>query len=322
MTTLAINYPAKNESNPYESTTFIPYTDKLSNVVEFTGTYRKDGSPKIRHRYSPSDIKVYGSLMRRTRGQKNSRVHPKIQTIADDCNCSYGTVQRSLSKLENDLVIFIRRTGRASHYFFVPLQADGTPDENSGEYQTAKALLARKKSHSDLANCELSYNSKEIKNPIGVFLSQPEKQLAARRAALLSMVPKGLRLSLAILKLWINVALKYFADDAELVLKRTFESEKPSAYFWKVYQEKIKNPDIKKPQSSPTLTLAKSQKNNTNKRDNIAELNFENTKILHIFTGKIYVADSSGSIEMDDGYLPRVRVEKAIQDGKFKIIES
>lgn len=249
MTTLAINYPAKNESNPYESTTFIPYADKLSNVVEFTGTYRKDGSPKIRHRYSPSDIKVYGSLMRRTRGQKNSRVHPKIQTIADDCNCSYGTVQRSLSKLENDLVIFIHRTGRASHYFFVPLQADGTPDENSGEYQTAKALLARKKSHSDLANCELSYNSKEIKNPIGVFLSQPEKQLAARRAALLSMVPKGLRLSLAILKLWINVALKYFADDAELVLKRTFESEKPSAYFWKVYQEKIKNPDIKKPQS-------------------------------------------------------------------------
>lgn len=198
--------------------------------------------------------------MRRTRGQKNSRVHPKIQTIADDCNCSYGTVQRSLSKLENDLVISIRRTGRASHYFFVPLKADGTPDENSGEYQTAKALLARKKSHSDLANCELSYNSKEIKNPIGVFLSQPEKQLAARRAALLSMVPKGLRLSLAILKLWINVALKYFADDAELVLKRTFESEKPSAYFWKVYQEKIKNPDIKKPQS-PAITPAKPQKN-------------------------------------------------------------
>jgi len=117
------------------------------------------------------------------------------------------------------------------------------------------------------------------------------------------------------------VALKYFADDAELVLKRTFESEKPSAYFWKVYQEKIKNPDIKKPQS-PTPAPVKFHKNNTNKRDNIAELNFENTKILHVFTGKIYVADSSGSIEMDDGYLPRVRVEKAIQDGKFKIIES
>lgn len=185
--------------------------------------------------------------MRATRGRKNSRINYKIKTIAEKLNCSYGSVQRALCKLENDLIIYIKRTGRSSLYYFVPLNDDGTPDENSGEYQTAKALLAQKKGNSDLAKKQLTNNSNETKIPTRDFLSPAEKQRAAKRAALLSMVPKGLKISLAVLNLWINVALKYFADDAEKVFELTFQGDNPRAYFWKVYKTKIL--DIKKRQS-------------------------------------------------------------------------
>lgn len=246
---LTISATSTNKINPYKNTNFTPLSDKLSNAIEITKKYKKDGSPKIKKRYSPLTVQVYGDLMRRTRGRRNSRIFPKIATIAESCNCSYGTVQRALCKLENDLIIFRRYTGRSSFYYFVPLKDDGSPDENSGEYQTAKALLAQKKGESDLAKSDISYNKNETKIPIGDFLSPAEKQRSAKKAALLSTVPKGLKISLAVLKLWINIALKYFADDAEFVFEKTFQSENPQAYFWKVYNQKVKKTDIQKRQS-------------------------------------------------------------------------
>lgn len=266
MTTITIPNNAKNRINPLENVTFTPCPDKLLNIVEVTNKYKKDGSPKIKRRYSPLTVKVYGDLIRRTRGRRNSRVFPKIETIAEKLNCSYGSVQRALCKLENDLIIFRRYTGRSSFYYFVPLKANGSPDENSGEYQTAKALLAQKKGESDLAKRQLTNNSNETKIPTRDFLSPAEKQRAAKRAALLSTVPKGLKISLAVLNLWINVALKYFADDAEKVFELTFQGDNPRAYFWKVYKNKIldikkrqsltKPPSIQNPPSNPQKSLA------------------------------------------------------------------
>lgn len=262
---------------PYENTTFTPYIDKLRDVIEFTGKYKKDGSPKIKPRYSPYDIAVYGDLLRRTRNKAGNNPFPKIQTIADKLSYSYGTVQRALCKFENDLVIYRRHTGRASIYYFVPLKADGKPDENSGKYQTAKALLDRKRGKSDLAEKNISYNNKETKIPIRDFLSTPEKQHAARRAALLSKVPAGVKISLAIIRLWINVALKYFADDAETILERTFNSENPQAYFWKVYRSKTDTQPRQYQTRPPSgqAPPAKPQKSIAEQRENEVEANSE-----------------------------------------------
>lgn len=228
----------KTTKKPYENTTFTPYIDKLRDVIEFTGKYKKDGSPKIKPRYSPYDIAVYGEILRKTRNKVGNHPRPKIQTIADKLGFSYGTVQRALCKFENDLMIYRRHTGRSSIYYFVPLKADGKPDENSGEYQTAKALLDRKRGKSDLAEKNISNNKKETKNLVKVFMSPSEKQRAAKRAALLSLVPKGYKISRAAIMLWINVALKYFFDDSENVIRNTLASQEPQVYFWKVYNKK------------------------------------------------------------------------------------
>lgn len=266
MTTITIPNNAKNRINPLESITFTPCPDKLTNVVEVTNKYKKDGSPKIKRRYSPLTVKVYGDLIRRTRGRRNSRVFPKIETIAEKLNCSYGSVQRALCKLENDLIIFRRYTGRSSFYYFVPLKDDGTPDENSGEYQTAKALLAQKKGESDLAKSDISYNKNETKIPIGDFLSPIEAQRAAKRAALRSSIPAGLKISYAAIILWINVAVKYFFDDAESILEKTYKADNPKRFFWKVYKNKVldikkrqsltKPPSIKNPPPNPQKNIA------------------------------------------------------------------
>lgn len=267
--TTVINYPQKNRINPYKKTTFTPYADKLNNVVVITEKYKKDGSPKIKRRYSPYDVAVYGDLMRRTRGRKNASVFPKIQTIADKLDFSYGTVQRALCKFENDLVIYRKHTGRASEYFFVPLKSDGTPDENSGDYHFAKAILDRKKGKSDLAEKNISYNDKETKKSERLFLSLSEEQRATKKAELISLVPKGLKISMATIYLWINVALKYFSDDAEGVFYRAFNDKNPAAYFWKVYKSKIS--DTKKRQSQTKKTSDKTPPPNPQKEQSFQE---------------------------------------------------
>lgn len=321
-----INSAESTTKKPYENTTFTPYIDKLRDVIEFTGKYKKDGSPKIKPRYSPYDIAVYGDLLRRTRNKAGNNPFPKIQTIADKLSYSYGTVQRALCKFENDLVIYRRHTGRASIYYFVPLKADGKPDENSGEYQTAKALLDRKRGKSDLAEKNISYNKKETKSLNRDFLSPPEKQLKAqKRAELLSLVPRGYKISKAVIILWINVAIKYFFDESEMIIKNTLASQEPQAYFWKVYNKKTdtkprqyqtKPPSGQAPPAKPQKSIANKEKINITVNSNLPSL--WNAFLYRVFEkdpdkGEILVNTKQEDILQCAEFIEYLRKERAIQ---------
>lgn len=169
-------YPEINVYNPIKNSTFTPSIDKLSNRKKING-FLKDGSPKILNHYSKTDIMVYGALTRSIRDESN--LFPKIGTIARQAACHYGSAQRSLAKFEKDLVLFSKETGRAKKYYFVPLNDDGTPDENSGEYQFAKSLQSSKKldqikqiARSDLAKSYISYKEQD-----SIQLDSVRKQL-------------------------------------------------------------------------------------------------------------------------------------------------
>lgn len=135
-------------------------------------------------------------------------------------------------------------------YYFVPLDEDGHPNENSGEYIVAKALLDRKNAKSDLAKNEITYNNKETKNPVRVFLSVDGKQSSSNlKAELLSIVPQDCKIPFQKIIRWINTAIKHFPDEAVQTIKDTLKAETPAKYFWKIYNLKTKKSDTEKPES-------------------------------------------------------------------------
>lgn len=135
------DYKTYNSFDPIKNEEWTPIPDKLAHRIETQYSLIHSRKLKTVYRYSAKEVAVYGMITRYLGKSRKQIPYPKISQIAARTPCSYNTARNAIAKFEEDLVIYTSRNAYGKQYYFVPIKSDGFPNETSGEYQFAKAIL-------------------------------------------------------------------------------------------------------------------------------------------------------------------------------------
>lgn len=136
--------------------------------------------------FSRTTREVYGYYMR-LHNMGNGFLCPTINKTAEACACSRNSVINANDELTKYNLIGIQRTGRSNDIIIVPLDDDGFPIESSAEFEVAKALNSKYRSHkngpqkstketSEVQKVDFAYNNKRQSNRELKKLERPHEK--------------------------------------------------------------------------------------------------------------------------------------------------